>query len=90
MIEFDFNLTEDDKIKVNEIIKRVPKNEDELKRYFFKLEEIFGFTDVRLYVKYPDASAFYKGIEINIEFELNSSNFKQHKHDESRCDLVVC
>lgn len=90
MIEFDFSLTEDSKIKVNETIKRVPKNEDELKRYFFKLEEVFGFTDVRLYATYPDASAFYKGVEINIEFELNSSNFKKHKHDISRCDLVVC
>lgn len=85
-----FSLSEDQKKSIDSIITRVPKNEDELKRYFFKMEEILGFSDVRLYVHYPDASAIYNGIEINIEFELISSNFKKHKHDPSRCDLIVC
>lgn len=26
----------------------------------------------------------------NIEFEEHSSNFKVHKHDPSKCDLIVC
>jgi hypothetical protein len=71
-------------------LREFQKNENELKRYFFKLEDIFGFSDVRVYHHYPDASAFYDGVEINIEFELSSSNFKKHKHDKSRCDLIIC
>lgn len=84
------NLNEAQKNTTNNIIKRVPKNEDELKRIFFKIEELLGFEDVRLYMTYPDASAFYNGKEINIEFEYNSSNFKKHEHDENFCDIVIC
>ncbi len=32
-----------------------------------------------------------KGWElVSIEFEYKSSNFKDHKHDPSKCDLIVC
>ncbi|MFC2164010.1 hypothetical protein ACFLT2_03310 [Acidobacteriota bacterium] len=27
---------------------------------------------------------------VSIEFEYKSSNFKDHKHDPSKCDLIVC
>ena len=27
---------------------------------------------------------------VAIEFELRSSHFKMHKHDASKCDLIVC
>ena len=69
MVDFLFSLSKEQRKIVDNIITRVPKNENELKRFFFKLENIFGFSDVRVYHRYPDASAFYDGIEINIEFE---------------------
>jgi hypothetical protein len=32
-----------------------------------------------------------KGWErVSIEFEFKSSNFKQHKHDEKKCDIIIC
>lgn len=90
MDKLDLILTEDQKNTINNIIKRVPKNEEELKRIFFKIEELLGFKDVRLYMTYPDASAFYNGKEINIEFEYDSSKFKKHGHDENICDMIIC
>ena len=41
-------------------------------------------------LSYPDATAFYQGKKINIEFELLSSHFRQHGHDEKECDLIIC
>lgn len=45
--------------------------------------------------KYPDALLVrMKDGEIdqalNIEFEENSSHFRDHKHDPTKCDLIVC
>lgn len=90
MGQLKLTLTEEQKGIVRNVITRVPKNEEELKRIFFKLEDVLGFEHIRVFEQFPDASAFYQGREIEIEFEKYSSNFKQHKHKEDLCDLIIC
>lgn len=90
MVKYNTNLTKAQKKQIDNIITRVPINEMELVRYFIKLEEILGFTDVKLYNEYPDASAFLNGVEIDIEFEKESLNFRNHKHDENLCSMIIC
>lgn len=90
MANFELDLTEEQKESVRQVITRVPRNEDETKRIFFELEDVLGFSDVRLFISYPDATAFFQGKKINIEFEYLSSHFRQHGHDEKECDLIIC
>jgi hypothetical protein len=75
MVQLKINLNEEQKNQVRKIITRTPKNEEEVKRIFFLMENVLGFKDVELFCTYPDASAFYNGKKINIEFEKISSNF---------------
>ena len=37
-----------------------------------------------------DALAFLHGKGIIVEFEAHSSNFRREKHEESKCNLIVC
>ncbi len=90
MVKLNINLTDEKKNMIKSVITKVPRNEEEVKRIFYKLEDILGFQDVKGFVLFPDASAFYEGREINIEFEHRSSNFKKHEHKEKDCDLIVC
>ena len=43
---------------------------------------------------FPDCIAYQKiqgkEKEVRIEFEYKSKNFKNHKHDPSKCDCIVC
>ena len=45
-----------------------------------------GYPDAELYLKFKNGEE----IHLNVEFEGRSSNFKLHKHDASKCDLIVC
>ena len=90
MTKLRLELTDEEKEKVGSAITRVPRREEEVKRIFFKLEKTLGFEDVRLYTSYPDSTALFAGKEVFIEFEYHSSDFRKHKHDEKKCDLVVC
>lgn len=90
MVRLNLNLTNEQKNLIKIVITRVPRNEEEVKRIFYKLEDTLSFRDVKAFVSFPDASAFYQGREINVEFEYHSSNFKKHRHKEKDCDLVVC
>lgn len=90
MVKLNLNLTKEQKNLTKDVITRVPRNEEEVKRIFYKLENVLGFTDVRLYTPFPDATAFYEGKELEIEFETHSSNFKKRRHKEGDCDLIVC
>ncbi len=90
MVRLKIDLNEAQKNKISKAITRIPKNEEEVKRIFYRLEEVLDFNDVRVFNSYPDASAFYNGKKINIEFEKISSNFKRHSHDENLCDLIIC
>jgi hypothetical protein len=90
VVKLNFNLSVKQKSLVKSVITRVPRNEEEVKRLFYKLEDTLGFQEVRAYSSFPDASAFYKGKEINIEFEYLSSFFKKHQHKVKDCDLIIC
>jgi hypothetical protein len=90
MVKLNLNLTNEQKSLIKSIITRVPKNEEEVKRIFYKLEDTLSFQDVKAFDLFPDASAFYKEKEIYMEFEYHSSNFKKHKHKEKDCDIIIC
>jgi hypothetical protein len=90
VVKLNLNLTNDQKNLTKSAITRVPRNEEEVKRIFYKLEDTLSFQDVKAFASFPDATAFYEGKEINIEFEYRSSNFKKHGHEEKGCDLIVC
>lgn len=90
MVKLNINLTDEQKNLIKSVITRVPTKEEEVKRIFYKIEDTLGFQDVKGFASFPDASAFYKEREINIEFEYRSANFKKHRHEEKDCDLIVC
>lgn len=92
MVKLEFSLDDGQKERVRSVITRVPKNEEEVKRIFFQLEETLGFEDVRVYspATYPDASSFFRDKEAFMEFEHHSSEFRKHKHDEEKCNLIIC
>lgn len=71
-----------------------PMNENGVIYLFGKVTE-----DLHMYIEeikpgFPDCIARRftgKGWErIRVEFEFKSSNFKQHGHDSSQCDVIVC
>lgn len=90
MVKFVPELSDSQKKDIDSLIDRVPKNEMELIRYFIKIEDILCFENVRLFTHYPDASAIYNGVELDIEFEKLSSNFKLHEHNEDICSMIIC
>jgi hypothetical protein len=52
----------------------------------FRIEEIRPqFPDCIAYRRIGDSEKLIK-----IEFEFRSSNFKTHKHDPAKCDVIVC
>lgn len=69
-----------------------PKNEQELIYLFAKFHQDLGFPYIlRIGSEFPDAEVMNKKRENKkIEFELVASNFKQHGHDSSKCDFIVC
>ena len=71
-----------------------PVNEMGVVALFAKLSEELGFIIEEVRAAFPDCIArrqVDKGWErVAIEFEFNSSNFRQHGHDPDACDLIVC
>lgn len=71
-----------------------PVNEMGVVALFAKVCEEMGFIIEEIRAEFPDCIArrqVEKGWErVAIEFELNSSNFRQHGHDPQGCDLIVC
>ena len=54
-----------------------------------------GFVVHRLQAEFPDCEAMRRVGDdkcqlVKIEFELESRNFLKHRHDPSKCDLIVC
>ena len=56
MVKLNINLTDEKKNMIKSVITKVPRNEEEVKRIFYKLEDILGFQDVKGFVLFPDAS----------------------------------
>jgi hypothetical protein len=69
---------------------KYPTNEQETILRFHNLCEELGVEIQNIWNVYPDATVLYKGYLYKVEFEYKLSNFIKHKHDPSKCDLVVC
>src|SRR6185437_402521 len=71
-----------------------PVNEMGVVGLFAKMSDELGFIIEEIRAAYPDCIArrkVNKGWErVGIELEFRSSNFKQHGHDPTGCDLIVC
>jgi hypothetical protein len=62
---------------------------------FGMLAEELGFVVESVQAGFPDCEGKRRlkknrWQRVRIEFEYRSSNFLQHRHDPSRCDLIVC
>lgn len=54
-----------------------------------------GFSYSTIYVEeyqeiFPDCNLLIDNKMVKTEFELNSSNFKEHGHNPEQCDLLIC
>jgi hypothetical protein len=49
-----------------------------------------GFDRLEFKAGYPDAEIAKGGKRLRVEFEVRSSEFKRHEHDERGCDLIIC
>ncbi len=71
-----------------------PTNEQGVVFLFGKLHKELGIIIESIRTDFPDASGRKKHklgwIEVKIEFEYRSSNFKVHQHKSAGCDLIVC
>jgi hypothetical protein len=67
-----------------------PNNEQGVIVKFSQECHKFGMEILSIQTEYPDAIVLWKGQELRVEFEYQSSNFYSHKHDPRQCDLIVC
>ena len=68
-----------------------PKNEQGVVILFQELSREMGYKIKSVQVPFPDAVITDRdGKEYKVEFEYFSSNFNSHKHDPSKCDLIIC
>lgn len=71
-----------------------PTNEQGVIVIFSLIAKKLGFLIKKIRTKYPDCVAMrWNGKnweELRIEFEYLASNFILHKHDPSKCDLIIC
>ncbi len=75
-------------------LRHEPVNEQGVVLLFGMVARDLGFLVEAVAAAYPDCSAKRKVkggyIAVNIEFEFKSGNFREHGHDPSQCDLIVC
>ncbi len=76
-------------------LRHEPVNEQGVVFLFGMIARELGFLVEAVGTGYPDCKAkrLHKGghyIEVAIEFEFKSSNFREHGHDPAECDLIVC
>lgn len=72
-----------------------PINEYGVVFLFGMIARELGFTVESVQAPYPDCEAKRetksgRWQRVRIEFEFRSRNFKDHGHDQSGCDLIVC
>ncbi|MFC1993105.1 winged helix-turn-helix domain-containing protein [Chloroflexota bacterium] len=71
-----------------------PLNENGVIFLFSKIHDKLGINIEAIQAGFPDAKGRRKTakgwVDIWIEFEFKSSNFKIHRHDPAECDLIVC
>jgi len=76
-------------------MQHAPVNELGVVFLFGMLAHELNFRVESVQAGFPDCDAKYKLTDgtfekTRIEFEFKSSNFKLHKHDPDKCDLIVC
>jgi hypothetical protein len=78
-------------------LRHAPINEQGVVFLFGMISYELGFIVEAIHASFPDCeakrlvdSSQNRWQRALIEFEYQSSNFKQHGHDPSKCDLIVC
>ncbi len=78
-------------------LKYAPINEQGVVFLFGKISEELGFSIEAIRTDYPDCDGKRlvdrnkkHWAPVSIEFEYCSSNFYQHAHDASKCDVIIC
>lgn len=72
-----------------------PTNEQGVVFLFGATAKRLGFAITHIQTAFPDCEAFReiepgKWQRVRIEFEYESRNFLEHKHDPEKCHLIVC
>jgi len=72
-----------------------PKNENGVLCLFGALAMQLGFAILAVGSEFPDCEAIREVAPgtweiVIIEFEFRSRNFRRHRHDAKKCDLIVC
>ena len=78
-------------------LRHAPTNDQGVVYLFGMLSRELGFVIESLQSGFPDCEAKYlydlkkrHWAIARIEFEFRASNFKEHGHDPSGCDFIVC
>lgn len=78
-------------------LRHAPINEQGVVYLFGMISYELGFLVEAIHTSYPDCEAKRcidrkrnRWQRVRIEFEYQSSNFRDHGHDPSNCDLIVC
>lgn len=75
------------------LFRHEPQNEQEVVCLFGAVAHLldFAFVIERVQTPFPDCTVRTDtGKKLRIEFELYSRQFKEHRHDQSKCDLLIC
>ena len=72
-----------------------PTNEAGVIFLFGAVAAELGFRVERMQAAFPDCEAKREIVpgkweRVRIEFEFESRNFKEHRHDPEGCDVIVC
>ena len=78
-------------------LRFAPVNEQGVVYLFGMISQELGYLIESIRTEYPDCEGKRcfdkvngKWEHIQIEFEYKSSNFQEHGHDPTRCDVIVC
>jgi hypothetical protein len=78
-------------------LRHAPINEQGVVFLFGMVSYELGFIVEAVHAAYPDCEAkrcvdakTQRWQRVSIEFEFYSSNFREHGHDPTLCDVVVC
>lgn len=74
------------------IIMKIPVNEMGVVSLFSQYAQSLGYVIMEIQAPFPDATLYdiETGNLLRIEFEYKSKNFRKHKHDPNKCDLIIC
>lgn len=54
----------------------------------FAQQDLFKIVSIQ--AEFPDAIVELDDVQYRVEFEFRASNFKNHRHDIRKCDLIIC